>query len=191
MQEHGRKVACCVRERINCSALARQGAQLGNAGAACYVACMHAWQPARLATAFGAIEGAGLSKADISRIAGIHRSQVSRWFSGEQRPGYDAAMRIAGYLKDEHPDLAAEFTTAAGYSGPVEPRPESPIPPSLMDTIRRVFNPEEQEKAIAALEEALSPAPPPEAPPPAAPAAAAEGQSAPSRRAGLPRPVSA
>src|SRR5215469_9063524 len=97
---------------------------------------MHAWQPRRLADAFGAVSDTGLTRSDIARIAGVHRSQVSRWFRGEQRPGYDSAMLIAGYLRQQHPDLADEFTAAAGYGGPVDPasRPD-PVPPGLRDAV--------------------------------------------------------
>jgi transcriptional regulator with XRE-family HTH domain len=109
----------------------------------------------RLPAALAAIEDAGLSKSDIAKIAGVHRSQVSRWFSGEHRPGYDPAMRVAGYLRREHPRLADEFTAAAGYGGPAEPEPESPVPPELTALIRRLLPPDRQQEAIDALADIL------------------------------------
>ena len=114
----------------------------------------------RLPAALAAIEDAGLSKSDIAKIASVHRSQVSRWFSGENRPGYDAAMRIAGYLRRDNPQLAGEFTAAAGYGGPAEPEPESPVPPDLLALIRRRFPPDKQQEAIDALEDILAPTEP-------------------------------
>jgi transcriptional regulator with XRE-family HTH domain len=98
---------------------------------------MPEWQPTRLAAVLAAAEQAGLTKSDVARIARVHRSQVSRWFNGYQRPGYDAAMRVAGYLEKEQPALAAEFTAAAGYSGPVEPGPQPLIPPGWRAIIAR------------------------------------------------------
>src|SRR5258708_34418422 len=83
--------------------------------------------PARLAAVFNAMTDAGLSKSDIAKIAGVHRSQVSRWFTGETRPTYDTAMRLAaGITHDGHPELADEFVIAAGYGGPaaLPPKPE-------------------------------------------------------------------
>lgn len=62
-----------------------------------------------------------------------------------------------------------------------EPEPFT-IPASLLATIRRTLPPEEQELAIAALEEALSPSAHSEDAP--------SGQSGSSRRAGLPQRVS-
>src|SRR5258708_38965105 len=87
--------------------------------------------PARLAAVFNAMTDAGLSKSDIAKIAGVHRSQVSRWFTGETRPTYDTAMRLAaGITHDGHPELADEFVIAAGYGGPA-PLPPEPEPTPL------------------------------------------------------------
>lgn len=126
--------------------------RLRNSASACYVACMHAWQPARQAAVLAQAERAGLTKSAIARIAGVHRSQLSRWFRGEQRPGYDAAMRIIGWLQQEQPQLADEFAAATGYGGPVEPEPEPSIPPEVLADIRRLYPPWKQDLAIEALE---------------------------------------
>lgn len=108
----------------------------------------------RLAAVLAAVESAGLSKAGIARVAGVHRSQVSRWFSGEQRPGYDPAMLLAGYLEKEDPDLAAQFTAAAGYGGPVEPS-DDPVPDEVRKAIYRTLPPDRAAQIEAVVEAAL------------------------------------
>ena len=123
---------------------------------------MHAWQPGRLSRVFRAIEETGLTRASIARIAGVHRSQVGRWFSGEQRPGYDTAMRIAGYLQREHPQLADEFTAAAGYGGPVEPEAGPLVSEDLERFLRSEIRPAwRADGALALLEAYLRGEPPP------------------------------
>lgn len=108
----------------------------------------------RQAAVFAAVERTGLTKSDIARIAGIHRSQVSRWVSGEQRPSYERTMRLAAYLRRAgHPDLAEQLIAAAGY-GPVEQGPDSTVPPDVLALIRRRYpDPEQQRRAVEALEE--------------------------------------
>lgn len=123
---------------------------------------MHARQ-ARFTAVLAAMEDTGLSKSVIASIAGVHRSQVSRWFSGEHRPGYEAAMRVAGYLQHDYPELAARFIAAAGYGGPAEPDPD-PISPDLMDSIRRDYPPKTQNRIIDLLRRELNPPNPPTEP---------------------------
>jgi transcriptional regulator with XRE-family HTH domain len=112
---------------------------------------MRAWQSSRQAAAFAAAERTGLTKADIARIAGVHRSQVSRWVSGEQRPSYERTMRLAAHLRREHPELAGELVAAAGY-GPVEDGPEPSVPPDVLRVIRKNYAPERQREVIEMLE---------------------------------------
>jgi transcriptional regulator with XRE-family HTH domain len=104
----------------------------------------------RQAVAFAAVEAAGLTKTDIGRIAGVHRSQVSRWVSGEQRPSYERTMRLAAHLRREHPALAEEVIAAAGYGG--EPDPEPLVDPRLVETLRELA-PEKADEWIAELED--------------------------------------
>lgn len=138
---------------------------------------MHAWS-ARTSAALAAIEAAGFSRPDIAKITGAHRSQVGRWFSGEHRPGYDNAMRIAGAVRREHPHLADEFVAAAGFGGPVEPAPGSPVPRDVLAAIRKTLEPDDQERAIAALEETLrGPSPSPDPPGGAAASAPEPGEA--------------
>lgn len=111
---------------------------------------------ARQAAAFAAVEATGLSKSDIARIAGTHRSQVSRWVSGDQRPSYDRTMRLAAHLRRRYPDLAEELITAAGY-GPAEAEPESSIPPEVLAVIRKNYTPEQQREVIEMLGELSAP----------------------------------
>lgn len=129
--------------------------RLLNRNLSCYVASMQAWQPARLAAIFIAAEKLGLAKSDIARIAGVHRSQVSRWASGEQRPSYDRAMRIAGYLERDHEDMAREFVAAAGYGGPIEPEEQPVISPALLAAIRKDIDPADQQRVIDAVERTI------------------------------------
>lgn len=105
---------------------------------------------ARQAAAFTAAEATGLSKSDIARITGTHRSQVSRWTSGEQRPSYDRTMRLAAHLARTRPDVAEELVAAAGY-GPPEPDP--PVPPDVLAVMSR-YTPDEQAKIIEELRKA-------------------------------------
>lgn len=141
---------------------------------------MYATQSARQANAFAAVERTGLSKSDIGRIAGVHRSQVSRWVSGEQRPSYERAMRLAGHLRTAHPELAAELIAATGYGVPSDQAETDVLAeefgPERADRLRREFarRGEKGAEALRALLEVLSP-----------PAAAQpEDESPPSRAAG-------
>src|SRR5258708_6163626 len=124
--------------------------------------------PARLAAVFNAMTDAGLSKSDIAKIAGVHRSQVSRWFTGETRPTYHTAMRLAaGITHDGHRELADEFVIAAGYGGPAALPPE-PEPTPLEELLGSAEEAErirakirarkgpQAERYIALIEEALS-----------------------------------
>jgi transcriptional regulator with XRE-family HTH domain len=124
---------------------------------------------ARQAAAFAAVEATGLSKSDIGRIAGVHRSQVSRWASGEQQPSYERTMRLAGYLRTEHPGLADELIAACGYGG--EPGPEPLVHPELAESLRKHVH-EDAERIIAELERRRA------APAPAAGQEAPGGQAA-------------
>lgn len=117
---------------------------------------MHAWQRSRQAAAFAAAERTGLSKSEIARIAGVHRSQVSRWVSGEQQPSYERAMRLAAHLRRDHPELAAELVAAAGYGEP-EPQPESSIPADVLRVIRKNYDPDQQREIIEMLRELSGP----------------------------------
>jgi transcriptional regulator with XRE-family HTH domain len=103
----------------------------------------------RQAVAFAAVEAAGLSKTDIGRIAGVHRSQVSRWVSGEQRPSYERTMRLAAHLRRDRPDLADEIISATGYGG--DPPPDPLVDPEVAAILRRRY-PEDAEEYIAELE---------------------------------------
>lgn len=97
----------------------------------------------------------------------MHRSQVSRWFTGETRPTYDTAMRLAaGITHDGHMELADEFVIAAGYGGPAARPPAPPTPleellgsaeeaERLRRKIRARKGPQ-AERYIALIEEALS-----------------------------------
>lgn len=123
---------------------------------------------ARQAAVFAAVEATGLSKSDIGRIAGVHRSQVSRWVSGEQRPSYERTMRLAAHLKARHPGLAEELIEAAGYGEPVEQGPDSTIDGDVLAALRRAYRgePGKLAEAIKAIEEvdALTTAQPAAAP---------------------------
>jgi transcriptional regulator with XRE-family HTH domain len=114
-----------------------------------------------MAAAFAAVERTGLSKSDIGRIAGVHRSQVSRWVSGEQRPSYDRTMRLAGYLKRDNPELADELVAATGYGGPVERGPDSTIPADVLAVIKKNYPPDQQRQIIEKLESIGQPGEPP------------------------------
>ncbi len=112
---------------------------------------------ARQAAVFAAVERTGLTKSDIGRIAGVHRSQVSRWVSGEQRPSYERTMRLAAHLRrGGHEDLAEQLIAAAGY-GPVERGPDSTIPDDVLAVIRKRYSPDQQKEIIDMLKELNGP----------------------------------
>lgn len=85
-----------------------------------YFACMHsAWDGGRFKLALQRLmQEAGLERQDIAQLAGINRSQVSRWISGANRPRFDALQSLATAVRLQHPDLdalVAEMIQAAGY----------------------------------------------------------------------------
>jgi len=107
------------------------------------------WNPRRLSAAIGALKGAGYTRERIGALAGVHKSQVSRWASGEQRPTYDTAARLAGRLRAEQPGLADEVIAAAGYSP--DPQPEPLVDPEVAAILRR-RHPDDADELIAELE---------------------------------------
>jgi hypothetical protein len=95
-------------------------------------------------------------------MAEVNRSQVNRWGRGENRPGYDAARRLALAVYRDHPDLARELVEASGYpwSEPQDlPEPE-PAPdlardePELYEALFRAYDGDEK-KVLAALRAVL------------------------------------
>lgn len=116
------------------------------------------WSAPRVAAVLASLRKDGISESRLARMAGVNRSQVNRWGRGENRPGYDAARRLASYLRREHPDLADELLAAAGYGPPgSEPEPEPELPPSLIADINRTFPDEEgRQRAVRLLQRALS-----------------------------------
>lgn len=95
---------------------------------------------ARQAAVFKAVEATGLTRSDIARIAGIHRSQVSRWISGEQRPSYERTMRVAAHLRrEDRGELAEQLITATGYGVPAEPVPELDDDPETLEVLRSAY----------------------------------------------------
>jgi len=95
-------------------------------GPDCYRARMHIPRdPARFRSLLSKImKDADLGQQDVATLAGISRPQVSRWLSGDHRPGFDALQRFTGALQVSYPQVAgnaAELMQAAGYvSAPTE-----------------------------------------------------------------------
>jgi transcriptional regulator with XRE-family HTH domain len=78
--------------------------------------------------------GAKLSQQDIASLAGVSRPQVSRWLSGDHRPGFDAVQQLASALQASYPQLAGDtvaLVRAAGYSAAA---PEPSRPPGRLET---------------------------------------------------------
>ena len=81
-----------------------------------------AWDAPALADALWRLRDRGYSASDLASLAGISRSQMSRWTSGGHRPGYDALRSLTAALleanpTDEYRGIIADLCVAAGYPG--------------------------------------------------------------------------
>lgn len=81
-----------------------------------------AWDAPALAEALKRLRDRGYSASDLAALAGISRSQMSRWTSGGHRPGYDALRSLTTSLLEAHPSdeyrsIIADLCAAAGYPG--------------------------------------------------------------------------
>lgn len=80
------------------------------------------WDAAALSDALKRLKDLGHTFASLADLAGISRSQMSRWFSGGHRPGYDATRALATGLLTAHPTdeyrvIVHDLCAAAGYPG--------------------------------------------------------------------------
>lgn len=74
------------------------------------------WSPGLFATALAKIRDAmGLNTAELGRLAGVSRSQASRWGRGAHQPAYARVRQLAAAVYGDFPELAQELMTAAGY----------------------------------------------------------------------------
>jgi len=74
------------------------------------------WDPAAFTAAIAKIrEAMDLTAADLGRLAGISRSQASRWTRAAHQPAYPNVRQLGIAVYREHPGLAREMMTAAGY----------------------------------------------------------------------------
>lgn len=78
------------------------------------------WDAPAFARTIRLLKDHGLTITDLATLAGVHRSQVSRWSSGAHRPGYDPLQRLAESLLSERPELRPviiDLCAHAGYPG--------------------------------------------------------------------------
>lgn len=122
-----------------------------------YFARMHtAWDGARFQAALQRLmQDAGLERQDIAELAGIDRSQVSRWISGANRPRFDALQQLARAVRSGYPGSAgmvSEMLLAAGY--PDGAAAAVPVTPASEDGDNPwpSFTPEERRLALAFIE---------------------------------------
>lgn len=140
------------------------------------------WDAPTFARTIKVLKDSGLTATDLASLAGVNRSQVSRWSSGAHRPGYDPLKRLSEGLLARRPDLrdaVAALVDAAAYPGiaadlgiaePAPQRPEEMVSPYSGELWRIVRNlekraedagltPEQEREAIEAVmrraEEAL------------------------------------
>lgn len=74
------------------------------------------WSPERFAAAVASIlDAMDMSAADLARMAGISRSQASRWARGAHQPAYPNVRQLGIAVYRKHPELAQELMAAAGY----------------------------------------------------------------------------
>lgn len=107
----------------------------------------------RLAAVIAAIEKTGRTKAQIGHLAGRDGSAASRWAKGTHLPGWSAVRSLSDAIRGDSPELADELLAAWHYySDPVERGPDSTIDPEVLSVIRRKYPPEQQRKAVEALE---------------------------------------
>lgn len=81
-----------------------------------------AWNPEALGNAVRGLRELGYSAAELADRAQISRPQISRWPTGQHRPGYDAVWSLARAVLSEHPEtvyreVVRELCVAAGYPG--------------------------------------------------------------------------
>lgn len=80
------------------------------------------WDPDRFATKLAAIfRACNLTPTTAARLAGISRSQVSRWKHGDHQPDYENIRRLTTALEDRYAGLHDDITellTYAGYNQP-------------------------------------------------------------------------
>lgn len=115
------------------------------------------WSASRVAAVLASLKDAGITESRLARMAGVNRSQVNRWSRGENRPGYDAARRLAVAVYRDHPDLARELVAASGYvwAEPQDvPEPDPLVPQEVLEVLERVYKgePEQLREAVRALE---------------------------------------
>lgn len=100
------------------------------------------------------MERADLSQTAVGELAGRNRSMANRWLSGQSRPTYEAAVKFAAAVGQQHPalaDLVDRFVRAAGYQPPGTPE-ASPaeaddmhlVAARLLDQLRAVAGKEEK-----------------------------------------------
>lgn len=102
------------------------------------------------------MERADLSQTAVGELAGRNRSMANRWLSGQSRPTYEAAIKFATAVGQQHPalaDLVDRFVRAAGYrprgdeeAGTAEAEDMNLIAARLLDQLRAVA--EKEDKSI-------------------------------------------
>src|SRR6185312_6058238 len=74
------------------------------------------WAPDQFAGVLAKIRDAmSLSAADLARLAGVSRSQASRWGRGAHQPAYPNVRQLGIAVYRDYPELAQELMASAGY----------------------------------------------------------------------------
>lgn len=108
------------------------------------------WSPEGFADAIAEIRrGLDLSMQDVARMAGVSRSQASRWSHGKHQPAYASVRRLAVAVRQRGRGvLADQLMKSAGYGA--LPEGEDSAPPGPLDDLKGDGWEEPWEEQVAA-----------------------------------------
>ena len=117
-----------------------------------YSACMQrTWDRARVITVLAALKDAGVSAQRMSRLAGVNRSTIYRWISGDVAPDYAPVRNLARGIWRERPDDARELVEASGWPWQEPSEQDLPPPPRLSEATKAAMRRELGDEMASAL----------------------------------------